>query len=61
MGEPWDAEEIRLRVACLTAESAVIRAEADEAVRESQRLQAEARQLAHELREIRARRRSRSP
>jgi hypothetical protein len=54
MDELPNVQEFRLRIAWLEVDTAATRARAKEAVRESQRLRAESRRLARELREIRA-------
>ena len=61
MDELPDVDGIGRLIAWLRADAAATRAQAEEAVRESQRLQAESHQLARELRDIRARRRLRIP
>jgi hypothetical protein len=61
MDELPDVAGIGRLIAWLRAETAATRAQAEEAVRESQRLRVESRQLAREVQEIRARRRLRVP
>jgi regulator of replication initiation timing len=61
MDERSTVEEFGRLIDWLKAETAAIRAQAEEVVRESQSLQVESRQLAEELREIRARRHLRIP